>query len=197
MSVNQQAQAALDQAKKLTDDANAVQNKALADAKAIVATTPVATTPVATTPVATLPGFNPIFVPQGVQSNQNKKEDVKQQIVNTPPPKNESTGKYVYSVFHTVMSIVAIFLSYRCNGCFQWIPFLVALCCPYAYIIYIIVFKSQCFSTSFIEPTCGPDVVYVQSPQYPSYGYTAPPSYGYNAPPTFNYPPPAPMPPTI
>ena len=158
MSLNQQAQAALDQAKKLADDAAAVKSKSLADAKAVVATA------AATTP----PGFNPTFGAQGAQSNKDKKEEVKQKIENTPAP---SKGKYVYSVFHTIMSIIAIFLSYRCNGCFQWIPFLTALCCPYVYIIYIIIFKSQCLSTSFVEPICGPEVVYIQAPQYPQYGY--------------------------
>ena len=160
MSSNQQAQAALEQAKRLADDAAAIKNKSLADAKAIVATA------AATTPAA--------------------------QATTVPPKKKEeeqSKGKYVYSVFHTIMSIIAIFLSYRCNGCFQWIPFLMALFFPYGYIIYIIIFKSQCLSTSFVEPICGPEVVYIQAPQY---GYTPSPPM-----PSYNYQPSAPMPPTI
>ena len=184
MSVNQQAQTALDQAKKLVDDANAVKSKSLADAKAIVATAAAG---------ANLP--SPAQTPSRFNPNPNDGRPGPLQTA-TPAMKKEekpSTGKYVYSVFHTVMSIIAIFLSYRCNGCFQWIPFLVALCCPYAYIIYIIVLKSQCLSTSFIEPICGPEVVYVQSPQYPSYTPMPQPSYGYNtAPPSY-----ASMPPTI
>jgi hypothetical protein len=178
MSSNQQAQAALEQAKKLADDANAIKNKSLADAKAIVATAAV------TTP----PPFKPTFATQVAKSNENKKEEVKQKIENTPAP-SESKGKYVYSVFHTIMSIIAIFLSYRCNGCFQWIPFLMALFFPYGYIIYIIIFKSQCLSTSFVEPICAPEVVYIQAPQY---GYTPSPPM-----PSYNYQPSAPMPPTI
>ena len=178
MALNQQAQIALEQAKKLADDANALKSKSLADAKAVVATATAAAKASAPTP--------PVATTAAAKATPAKMKEEK-----------TSTGKYVYSVFHTVMSIIAIFLSYRCNGCFQWIPFLAALCCPYVYIIYIIIFKSQCLSTSFIEPNCGPDVVYVQAPQYPPYGYTAPPSYGYNTPPSFNYPPPAPMPPTI
>ena len=183
MSVNQQAQTALDQAKKLVDDANAVKSKSLADAKAIVATAaagaksfdPSKPLP---SPAQTPSRFNPNIAPGRPEppATAIKKEE------------KPSAGKYVYSVFHTVMSIVAIFLSYRCNGCFQWIPFLAALCCPYAYIIYIIIFKSQCLSTSFIEPICGPEVVYVQSPQYPSYAPMPQPSYGYNtAPPSYGY----------
>jgi hypothetical protein len=187
MSVNQQAQAALDQAKKLADDAAAVKNKSIADAKAVVAaaTTPAATTAAAkattaaakatTAAAAATTAAATTAAAKATTAAAKKKEE------------KQSRGKYIYSVFHTIMSIVAIFLSYRCNGCFQWIPFLAALCCPYLYIIYIIIFKNQCFSPSFVEPKCGPEVVYVQAPQY---GYMPPP-------PAFNYPAPAPMPPTL
>ena len=181
MSVNQQAQTALDQAKKLVDDANAVKSKSLADVKAAVAAG-------ANLPSPAQTRFNPLLNP-----NDGRPGPLQTAAPAMKKEEKPSTGKYVYSVFHTVMSIIAIFLSYRCNGCFQWIPFLVALCCPYAYIIYIIVLKSQCLSTSFIEPICGPEVVYVQSPQYPSYTPMPQPSYGYNtAPPSY-----ASMPPTI
>ena len=171
MDVNEQIRKSLEQAKKLTDDAMAIKNKSLADAQATVDMAKALSTP--KTPAATT----------------------------TPPPKKKkkepSNGKYIYSVFHTTMSLVAIFLSYRCNGCFEWIPFLVALCCPYAYIIYIIAFKGQCLSSSFIAPQCAPEVVFIQAP--PSFGYTPPPpSFGYPPPPpSFGYPPPAPMPPTM
>lgn len=204
MALNQQAQLALDQAKKLADDAAAIKSKSAAEAKAVVATAQALATPPATPaagaksfdPSKPLPSpaqrpdqpFKPTFAPQSVKSDGNKKEDVTQKIMNTPD--SESKTKYVYSVFHTVMSIIAIFLSYRCNGCFQWIPFLMALFFPYLYIIYIIIFKNQCLNTSFIEPICPPEVVYMPAPpQYPSYGYNMPSRY---AP-----PPSAPMPSTI
>jgi len=154
MDVNEQVRKSLEQAKKLTDDANAIKAKSLADAQATVAMAKALTTP--TTPAA--------------------------KPTTLPPPKEEKpdAGKYIYSVFHTTMSIVAIFLSYRCNGCFEWIPFLVALCCPYAYIIYIIAFKGMCLSSSFIAPQCAPEVVFIQTPPY---GYQAQPSFGYTPPP--------------
>jgi hypothetical protein len=166
MDVNEQIRKSLEQAKKLTDDANAIKTKSLADAQATVAMAKA---------IATIPATKPPTSPP------------------LPPPKKKepSNGKYIYSVFHTTMSLVAIFLSYRCNGCFEWIPFLVALCCPYAYIIYIIAFKGACLSTSFIAPQCAPEVVFIQGPQY---GYQPPSSY---PPPSFGYPPPAPMPPTM
>ena len=168
MSSKEQVQAVMDQAKKLAYDAAAIKSKSLADSKAVVASAAAD---------ANLP--SPAQTPSRFNPNPNDGRPGPLQTAAPAIKKEEkpSTGKYVYSVFHTVMSIIAIFLSYRCNGCFQWIPFLAALCCPYAYIIYIIVLKSQCLSTSFIEPICGPEVVYVQSPQYPSYASMPQPSY--------------------
>ncbi len=54
------------------------------------------------------------------------------------------TGRYIYSVFHTIMSLVAIYLSFRCNKGFEIGPFLVACCCPYIYIIYILATRGTC-----------------------------------------------------
>ena len=179
MSSKEQVQAVMVQAKKLADDAAAIKSKSLADSKAVVATAAAgANLP---SPAQTPPRFNP-------NPNDGRPGPLQTAAPAMKKEEKPSKGKYVYSVFHTVMSIIAIFLSYRCNGCFQWIPFLAALCCPYVYIIYIIIFKSQCLSTSFIEPICGPEVVYIQAPQYPSYASMPQPSYGYNT---------APMPPTI
>jgi hypothetical protein len=58
---------------------------------------------------------------------------------------NESgPGRYIYSVFHTIMSLIAIYLSFRCNKGFEFGPFLVACCCPYIYIIYVLATKGTC-----------------------------------------------------
>ena len=54
------------------------------------------------------------------------------------------TGRYVYSVFHLIMSLVAIYLSFRCNNGFHFGSFLIAFCCPYIYIIYILATKGTC-----------------------------------------------------
>jgi len=53
-------------------------------------------------------------------------------------------GRYIYSVFHTMMTLVAIYLSFRCNKGFEIGPFLVAILCPYLYIIYILATKGTC-----------------------------------------------------
>jgi hypothetical protein len=54
------------------------------------------------------------------------------------------TGRYVYSVFHLIMSFVAIYLSFKCNNGFNFGSFLVAFCCPYIYIIFILATKGTC-----------------------------------------------------
>ena len=56
----------------------------------------------------------------------------------------QSSGRYIYSVFHSIMSIVAIYLSFRCNKGFNISSFILALCCPYVYIIYILATKGTC-----------------------------------------------------
>ena len=53
-------------------------------------------------------------------------------------------GRYIYSVFHTIMSLVAIYLSFRCNNGFDLGSFLLACCCPYLYIIYILATRGTC-----------------------------------------------------
>lgn len=57
---------------------------------------------------------------------------------------DSNNGRYIYSVFHTMMTLVAIYLSFRCNKGFEIGPFLVAILCPYLYIIYILATKGTC-----------------------------------------------------
>ena len=54
------------------------------------------------------------------------------------------TGRYIYSVFHLIMSLVAIYLSFKCNKGFDMGSFVVAFCCPYIYIIYILATQGTC-----------------------------------------------------
>jgi len=48
-------------------------------------------------------------------------------------------GKYIYSVFHIMMSIVAIYLSVRCNESINYLSLFIAFCFPYPYIIYSLI----------------------------------------------------------
>lgn len=66
--------------------------------------------------------------------------DIRQVDIKQP----ETVGRYIYSVFHTLMSLAAIYLAYRCNKGFELGPFLVACCCPYLYIIYVLATKGTC-----------------------------------------------------
>jgi hypothetical protein len=66
-------------------------------------------------------------------------------------PLAPSNGRYIYSIFHTLMSFIAIYLAFRCNNGFEWGPFLVALIFPYAYIIYALATKGTC---GMLENTC-------------------------------------------
>jgi hypothetical protein len=59
-------------------------------------------------------------------------------------PVETSSGRYIFSVFHSIMSLVAIYLSFRCNNGFEIGPFFVACCCPYIYIIYILATRGTC-----------------------------------------------------
>jgi len=48
-------------------------------------------------------------------------------------------GKYIYSVFHVMMSIAAIYLSIRCNKGINTPSLITAFFFPYIYIIYSII----------------------------------------------------------
>ena len=61
-----------------------------------------------------------------------------------PPCDQAATGRYIYSVFHSIMALVAIYLSFRCNKGFAIGPFLIACCCPYIYIIYTLATQGTC-----------------------------------------------------
>ncbi len=57
-----------------------------------------------------------------------------------------SDNKYIYSVFHTIMIFIALYLSFRCKGIGKYSPLeiLAAFCCPYFYIMYILAYYGTC-----------------------------------------------------
>ncbi len=58
---------------------------------------------------------------------------------------SDSTGRYIYMIFHIIMAFVAIFLSWKCNGGrFDLLSFLIALFFPYIYIIFILATRGTC-----------------------------------------------------
>lgn len=78
------------------------------------------------------------------QSGDNNELITKEIQLNSIIPIENELGRYVYSVFHSIMSLVAIYLSFRCNKNFDISSFLIALCCPYIYIIYILATRGTC-----------------------------------------------------
>jgi hypothetical protein len=56
-----------------------------------------------------------------------------------------NTDQALYSIFHTLMAFVAVYLSFRCNNNkFNSASFIFALLCPYIYIIYILATQGTC-----------------------------------------------------
>jgi hypothetical protein len=64
------------------------------------------------------------------------------QVANTPAAgavvqtKQSSPLRTIYSVFHTIVAIFALYLSFKCNKGIDIGSLLMACCCPYIYIIY-------------------------------------------------------------
>ena len=42
----------------------------------------------------------------------------------------------MYSIFHTITAVFALYLSFKCNRGFNLPDFLLACCCPVLYILY-------------------------------------------------------------
>ena len=55
-----------------------------------------------------------------------------------------NTDQALYSIFHTLMAFVAVYLSFRCNKGFSIGSFMLACCCPYIYIIYVLATQGTC-----------------------------------------------------
>jgi hypothetical protein len=74
------------------------------------------------------------------------------QTENQPIVYNENINIYkssvnsIYSIFHTIITFIAIYLSYKCHNKFDLGSFIVACFCPYIYIIYILATKGTCDS---------------------------------------------------
>jgi hypothetical protein len=88
-------------------------------------------------------------------NNYNSEQSVQQQVqpmpqvvfVKSDPPAKPASSSVLstlYTVFHLVVSIFAIYLSFQCNKTgFNLLSFLAALFFPYVYILYIFVTKDD------------------------------------------------------
>jgi hypothetical protein len=50
----------------------------------------------------------------------------------------------MYVIFHMIMSLIAIYLSWKCNKGFDLTSFIIALIFPYLYIMYIFATNGTC-----------------------------------------------------
>lgn len=76
-----------------------------------------------------------------VQKQEEKYISLEEELIKR---NEECASREIYTVFHSIMSFIAIYLSYRCNRGFDLNSFLVACCCPYLYIIYTLATKGSC-----------------------------------------------------
>ena len=58
--------------------------------------------------------------------------------------KSEPCGKYLFIVFSLILSLVAVYLSHKCNNGFDFSSFLMAIIFPYFYIVYIFATRGLC-----------------------------------------------------
>ena len=81
-------------------------------------------------------------IPYQVENaNQTEKQPI---VYNENINIYKSSTNSIYSIFHTIMTFIAIYLSYKCNNEFDLGSFIVAFFCPYFYIIYILATKGTC-----------------------------------------------------
>lgn len=81
-----------------------------------------------------------------VPSNNMPRDDENRRMVmidDSLPPRREM-NTYFYTVFHVILTIVALYLSYRCNGGLNWIHAIFALFCPLIYILVMIASRGTC-----------------------------------------------------
>jgi hypothetical protein len=65
------------------------------------------------------------------QPNKNQPNIATQTVVY-----KSDSSRSIYSVFHMIVSLFALYLSFKCNDGFDFGSILMACFCPYIYIIY-------------------------------------------------------------
>ena len=83
--------------------------------------------------------INDLIVLSASDSDSQSKSDVNPQLKRVRRRLRRSHRSYygpMYSVFHTIIMVFALYLSFKCNNGFNPVDFLLACCCPVLYIIY-------------------------------------------------------------
>ena len=71
-----------------------------------------------------------------MSNSQQSNDEKKSLIEKMTTVQKQSTGYYIYSIFYMFIWGIAVFLSIRCNGGFDFGAFLAACCCAPFYIVY-------------------------------------------------------------
>ena len=75
------------------------------------------------------------------------KEKFSNTVQTTTKTQSYTAGHAMMSIFHMLVIFFALYLSFKCNGGFNILSFLIAFCCPYCYILYALAIKG-CLSNS-------------------------------------------------
>lgn len=74
----------------------------------------------------------------------NTKPKSEEKVIEKMENCDSGVGTAIFSIFHIMLSLVAIYMSFRCNKGFDFGSFLAACCCPYIYVIYVLATKGTC-----------------------------------------------------
>ena len=74
--------------------------------------------------------------------NNNKK--IKNKDVKDNDITNNQIACTIYTIFHIIMALIAIYLSWKCNKGFDLSSFIIALIFPYLYLMYIFATNGTC-----------------------------------------------------
>lgn len=81
-------------------------------------------------------------------SNPNNNND---NIPVAPISTGKSTAVITYGTLHFIAFLFAIYLSFKCHGGFNLGSFIVALFCPWIYIIWTLVTRGPRMCTNYID----------------------------------------------
>lgn len=80
-----------------------------------------------------------------MNNTTNPKEDQQKVVV-----VKQSNFAYAYALIHFLAFLFAIYLVFKCNSGISILQVIVAICCPWIYIIYILVTRKG-FCTDYVK----------------------------------------------
>ena len=81
----------------------------------------------------------------GHTPKQEEDEQRRMNLIVDASCNSDSVKQSIFMVFHSIMALFAIYLSWKCNGeKFDLVSFLTAIFVPYLYVIYILATRGTC-----------------------------------------------------